>query len=221
MENMAMMNFLDKFKTIKQHDSRHSFSDFYYTFDLDDFYTDGMVHLIMTGKRSAKNSNFLILLSRCVSVYADNTDDYSHLAAGDLNKALHDYEKRHDLHVTNENLARYAGYNPSKIGSALKGRGRFIPDVWDSLSLDLLPLRRDKNSFVENVAALQELKRRLMRAEIGDGTQILTPIEVAKAANLPVDIVEHLDKACHDADTYKEVYGKLVSVQQRYADSLR
>lgn len=213
---MENANFVKKLKEIRGLDSRHTYAEFFFTFDLDNFYTDSMVYLIMSGKRRAKKEHFSEFLTRCLQVYENNTKDYSYYGAEQLTFIKKEFEKRHKVHVTNDMLSRYIGYNPTLISIALSGKGKFLPDVWDCLSLDLLPTKRAANSFIENVGSYKELQRRLMRAEIFDGNKILTVKNVADETGIPLETLKHLDTACHDVDTYKDVYSKLVSFTPEY-----
>lgn len=214
---MATLHFTEKLAEIKQHDPRKGFTDFYYTFDLDKLYTSGMVYLIMSGKREARNKSFLPFLDRCLTVYASNVKDYSHIAAGNLKYELKKFEDRHQVHLTNDQLAHFTNYNPSAIGRALNGKGDSIPSLWDLLTLDLLPLERNAQNIFVNLDSYYELQKRLMRAEIGDGERTLTSIEISDLSGISQEIIEDLSLACHSIEKYADTYQRLVNLQKDYA----
>lgn len=88
--------------------------------------------------------------------------------------------------------------------------------MYDVLTLDLYSEKRDINTIFNNVQAYRELDRRLMRAQIGDGTRIYTLYEIAEKTGLSLDTLEHLEKACHSFDEYAKTYEALVKIQMPY-----
>lgn len=209
---------VERLDAISSHDDRQTFENFYYTFDLQQFYTDGMIHLILSKKREPRNKAFIVLLEKCLTVYESNTEDYSLITDKQLAQARDAFNQKHpEQHLTAEMLGRDIGSHTSGIRKSMMTYGRYTCYVWDMLQHDLVTLKVDKNSFTNNINAYLELKARLMRAEINDGTRILTPSEVATQSGIDPEIIYDLSIACHDSNLYLDTYGKLVSMGKPYA----
>ena len=215
---MTLSNFTEQLKTIRQHDLRHTYMEMFYTFELDTFYSPSMVHLIMTGKRDSRNSEFMNFLSRCVTVYNNNTKDYSHISEEQMNSELKKLEDERDIYISTELLARQISYTTTGIASALRGKGIFVPDVWDTLNLGLIPHSNNSDSIFENIHAYNKIVRKLMRAEISDGTKILTPYDLADLTGIDPSVLENIDLVCHDAKRYIDTYDKLSEITKPYED---
>lgn len=208
-----------KLARIADKDYRRTFADFYFTFDLSDYYTPSMVHLLMAEKRKPINRDFLPFLERCLSIYDNNTTDYSIIADTQLRAEEKKFETANKVRITPELLGNVVSYNITLVKKAINGQGRMRNDVYDAVSKNLVTVNRDENSYTSTVDAYNELVRRIMRAQIYDGTKIITNAEIAQNSGISIDILETPEIACHNALTYHDTYKRLVESTPAYAIS--
>lgn len=211
------MELMNSLMEISKRDLRRNFSDFYMTFDLSDYYSKPMLNLILNGKRNPNSVHFLSFISRCINIYSENTKDYRGKAK-ELGKMISEYNETHEIPLSIERLQQFTGKDASAMRMAVKkgSDSKVSNDLYDTIKMELYYEKRDLNSIFNNIRAYQELNRRLMRAQISDGNQILTIYEIAEKANLPLEDLEHLEKVCHSFEEYAKVYEALVKIQKPY-----
>lgn len=210
-------NLLDQLNRISDLDIRRTFSSFYATFDLDNYYSSSMIHLILSGKRQPRNREFLVFLSRCISIYESFTSDYTVATPDKLQQMKAEFEEAHETEITIDTLKKYVDGNLGVLREALNRRhNQYSNDFYDLFKLNMIELQRTPNSMTNNLYMYHALENQIMRAMIADGTKLLTKMEVARIADIDVKILDHPEIACRDAKLYTEVYAKLINAQQDY-----
>lgn len=217
---MPKANLIKQLEEVRKKDERRTFAEFYLTFDLDDYYSSSMVHLLMSGKRQPRNMKILDFLERCIQIYDQYTDNYVMATPDALSAMLVQTEERYEMELSIDTLRRQIhGNNAVILGALKKKHNQFSNDLYDLFDHQLFEKRRTPDSMTNTVDAYQELLNRIMRDAIADGTKILTKREIAERSQVDLEILEHPEVACHDAKLYMEVYEKLVLAQQDYAIS--
>lgn len=209
---MALINELME---ISELDLRHNFTDFYFTFDLDTFYSKPGVNMIMTGKK--ENESFSAFLERCLAIYRTQTKDYSSFAKM-LPRKFKEYNETHMIPLTFEKLADSLNSDASTINRIIRSEtpSKTANSIYDVLSMDLFNYDRSAKTIFNNISAYNELKKRVMRAEIGNGQSTKTLEDVSKETEIELDVLNHLEKVCKDDELYLDTYQKLVDVQLDY-----
>lgn len=215
------MTLMEQLLENSQKDSRKNFADFYNTFDLDNVFSKTMANFVLNGKREPKNAPAIMsFLSKCISIYREHTKDYLHYQekTSDL---FENYNLTHEIGIIPERLQASTGRELLAIKRAISDDEKSINakatnDVRDALKFDLISTQRALDGLFNNVVAYRELERRLMRAQIGDGTMIKTIYDISQESGLDIDILENLSKACHHKDDFENIYQKLVELQQAY-----
>ena len=210
-----IMTLINNLMEISELDLRHNFTDFYFTFDLDNFYSKPAVNMIMTGKK--ENESFNAFLERCLKIYRTQTNDYSSRASL-LPQKFKEYNETHIMPLTFEKLADSLNSDASTINRIIRSQtpSKTANNIYDVLSMDLFNYDRSAKTIFNNVSAYNELKKRIMRAEIGDGKTTKTLEDVAKESGIELEILNHLEKVCKDDNLYLDTYQKLVDVQLDY-----
>ena len=204
-----------------QKDSRKNFADFYNTFDLDNIFSKPVANFVLNGKREVKNQQAVMsFLSKCISIYREHTRDYVHFSTS-THDLYEEYNLTHEIGIIPESLQVSTGREVLAINRAISDDEKSINakatnDVRDALELDLISPKRSLDSIFNNVMAYQELDRRLMRAQIGDGLNIKTIYDVSQETKIPTDMLENLSLACHHKDDFENVYAKLTELQIPY-----
>lgn len=206
---------LKKLQEVSAHDQRRTTQDFYQTFDLDRYYSPSMIHMIISGKRNAQ-LQFKEFLARCLNIYDQNTDDYSDVNGTMLAELQYQWERKTGARITYETLARFAAPNSRNIKSAFERHTETTNAIFDVLFYGFMDLERNENSYTNTVTSYLELKRRLMRAEIGDGVHTRTLEEVAEEAKLDAKDLADLPDVCKDSKKFLQVYQGLVRIQKPY-----
>lgn len=212
---------MDKITENAKKDSRKNFADFYETFDLNNVFSKPMANFVLSGKREAKNQKVVMnFLSRCVSIYQAQTQDYSNPTVS-TKEMFDNYNYNHSYGITAERLQESTGRELLAIKRAITDNPKSINskstnDVRDALKYDLIHHKRSLDKIFENVPAYKELERRLMRVEVGNGLEFLTVYDIADETGIEVEVLQDLSKACHHKDDYENVYDKLVKLQKAY-----
>lgn len=215
------MTLMEQLLENSQKDSRKNFADFYNTFDLDKVFSKPMANFVLNGKREPKNAPVIMsFLSKCISIYRENTKDYVHYQEK-TSELYENYNLTHEVGIIPERLQTSTGRELLAIKRAIsddeKGiNAKATNDVRDALKFDLISTQRSLDELFNNVTAYRELERRLMRAQIGDGTTIKTIYDISQESGLDSDLLENLSKACHHKEDFENTYQKLVNLQQVY-----
>lgn len=212
------MVLIDRLYKINKKDIRSNFADFYITFDLEYYYTKSMFSYILNGKREAGSPKVKTFLNNCLSIYDEHTKNYAD-AQPPLQELLNQYNSTHDFFVTAEVLQGVVDREVTAIKRALKtdDNSKTANDVRDVLTYDLIiPPKRDIQYIFNSLKGYRELKKRLMRAQIGDGQKTYTVEEIANKTNVDLDTLNHLYKACHKKDDFEKVYQSLIQAQENY-----
>lgn len=218
---MSIVILMDKIKENEKKDSRKNFADFYNTFSLDSVFSKPMASFVLNGKRKTQNHQFVMsFLSKCISIYSEHTKDYVHCSTSvrDLYK---NYNVTHLIRVIPERLQAATGRELLAIKRAVNNKPGSVNkkatnDVRDALKYNFINSKQSADNIFNNVAAYKELDRRLMRAQIGDGTNIKTVYDVAQETGISIDVLEDLSQACRHKDDYLDVYQKLVDLGVPY-----
>lgn len=215
------MTLMDQILENSQKDSRKTFADFYNTFDLDDICSKSMANFVLRGKRKIDNHQIVMsFLSKCITIYREHTKDYVHCLTSTHDLYMN-YNVTHIRGIIPERLQASTGRELAAIKRAINDESKSINkkatnDVRDALLLDLINSKRSFDNLFNNVIAYKELDRRLMRAQIGDGTKLKTIYDVAQETKISTDILENLEKVCRHQDDFNNVYRKLVELQVPY-----
>lgn len=215
------MTLMDKIKENEKKDSRKNLADFYNTFSLDSVFSKPMASFVLNGKRKAKNHQFVMsLLSKCISIYSEHTKDYVHCSTT-VQDLYENYNVTHSIGLIPERLQVATGRELRAIKYAITDKPESLNkkatnDVFDTLKHDFINPKKSADNIFNNVAAYKELDRRLMRAQIGDGTNIKTVYDVAQETGISLDVLEDLSQACRHKDDYLDIYQKLVDLGVPY-----
>ncbi|HIY92057.1 MAG TPA: hypothetical protein H9820_03815 [Candidatus Companilactobacillus pullicola] len=215
------MTLMDQIQENKKMDSRKNFADFYNTFNLDSLFSKPMADFILNGKRKAKNHQLVMsFLSKCITIYREHTKDYVHCSTS-VHDLYENYNVTHEVGIIPERLQAATGREMAVVKRAINNNPKSINnqatnDVRDTLSYDLINSKYSVDNIFNNVIAYKELDRRLMRAQIGDGTNIKTIYDVSQKTGISIDVLEGLSQACRHKDDYLDVYQKLIELSIPY-----
>ncbi|KRL96389.1 hypothetical protein [Limosilactobacillus equigenerosi] len=154
---------MDTLESISKLDKRRTFTDFYLTFDLDDYELFGKIRAMLNGEVEPNNPAFMKFLDRCLEVYKVNTHDYSGITEDMMMDEVGKFKYRNGFIPKAELLGRAITFTPSLLPRSTKLKSEYTNDVYDALKHDLVIKVRDEHSMVRNIAAYQELQRRIMR----------------------------------------------------------
>lgn len=212
---------MDKIKENEKKDSRKNLADFYNTFSLDSVFSKPMASFVLNGKRKTQNHQFVMsFLSKCISIYSEHTKDYVHCSTT-VHDLYENYNATHFIGVIPERLQVATGRELAAIKRAINNKPESLNkkatnDVRDTLKYDFINPKKSADNIFNNVASYKELDRRLMRAQIGDGTNIKTIYDVSQETGISIDVLDDLSQACRHKDDYLDVYQKLVDLGVPY-----
>ncbi len=212
---------ISRLTKIRKKDIRRTYADFYIAFDLHEFYSSAMVHLIMNGRRLPKNRQFMNFLSRCLDIYDEYTRDYSKIDVNKMNQVKFDYELRHHTgSLSPDDLINATTPNQANIRGALRdpqASNKLSCDLYDLFRLDILNIGRPtKETLFRNLSNYQQLETMLMRALAGDGTYTRSIDDISLASGLSIAQLNNFAGACLDPDEYIRVYNGLVNAYEPY-----
>lgn len=218
---MSIVTLMDKIKENEKKDSRKNLADFYNTFSLDSVFSKPMASFVLNGKRKTQNHQFVMsFLSKCISIYSEHTKDYVHCSTT-VHDLYENYNATHFIGVIPERLQVATGRELAAIKRAINNKPESLNkkatnDVRDTLKYDFINPKKSADNIFNNVASYKELDRRLMRAQIGDGTNIKTIYDVSQETGISIDVLDDLSQACRHKDDYLDVYQKLVDLGVPY-----
>lgn len=213
------MAYIDELKELNQKDARKGFNDFYQVFDYYTIYSKSAMDYIVGGKRgSSEEINHL--LKKSVEIYREHTVDYQkkYLDPQVLNEMIEQHNVDSLDYVSPERLESYVNSDNLTIRRALKHgkNNKICNNIYDTLQYDFVHERRSIDHYFENVTALHEIDRALMRAELHDGINFLSIADIAQETGIAIDDLKNLAKVCHSHTKYEEIYQKLVELQEEY-----
>lgn len=209
---MALINEL---MSISEQDLRHNFTDFYFSFDLDNFYSKPSINAIMVGKKEdPKFNNFL---SKCLKIYKLHTENYNSKAKT-LEKTFKKYNTTHMIPITYEKLANALNSDATTIARVIRSNvsSKTANSILDVLEMDLFNNQRSAKMIFNNMNAYVEISRRIMRAEIGDGVEVQNLEQISKNTNIDINNLKHPETLCKDDMLYLDSYQKLIDIQKTY-----
>lgn len=209
---MALINEL---MSISELDLRHNFTDFYFSFNLDSFYSKPSINAIMTGK--TKNPKFSKFLTKCLKIYKSHTKDYNEKAKT-IEKVFNNYNLTHMIPVTYERLANALDSDATTIARVIRSKvsSKTANNILDVLEMNLFNTRSSAKMIFNNMSAYVEITRKIMRDEIGNGIDTRSLEEVSKDTGIKFEYLRHPEKLCKDAMLYLDCYQKLIDNQQDY-----
>lgn len=209
---MALINEL---MSISELDLRHNFTDFYFSFNLDSFYSKPSINAIMTEK--TKNPKFSKFLTKCLKIYKSHTKDYNEKAKT-IEKVFNNYNLTHMIPVTYERLANALDSDATTIARVIRSKvsSKTANNILDVLEMNLFNTRSSAKMIFNNMSAYVEITRKIMRDEIGNGIDTRSLEEISKDTGIKFEYLRHPEKLCKDAMLYLDCYQKLIDNQQDY-----
>lgn len=209
------MVLINELMSISELDLRHNFTDFYFSFNLDSFYSKPSINAIMTGKN--ENPKFSKFLSRCLEIYKSHTKDYNEKAKT-VEKVFKNYNMTHMIPVTYERLANALDSDATTIARVIRSKtsSKTANNILDVLEMDLFNARPSAKMIFNNMSAYVGITRRIMRDEIGNGIETRSLEEVSKDTKIKLEDLKHPENLCKDDMLYLDSYQKLIDNQQDY-----
>lgn len=201
--------------SISELDLRHNFTDFYFSFNLDSFYSKPSINAIMTEK--TKNPKFSKFLTKCLKIYKSHTKDYNEKAKT-IEKVFNNYNLTHMIPVTYERLANALDSDATTIARVIRSKvsSKTANNILDVLEMNLFNTRSSAKMIFNNMSAYVEITRKIMRDEIGNGIDTRSLEEISKDTGIKFEYLRHPEKLCKDAMLYLDCYQKLIDNQQDY-----
>lgn len=200
------MTIKSELEKIASDDSRHTFTDFADTFELNLFWSDNSIiktidHIDM---------RFKDFINNAVKVYREHTKKYPDASSvvqkiiEMIDRYYHQQEKIIDI----RDIEQSTGLKHLTIESNLSGKSvRNVNDIYDVLDLDLI--KGAKDDIFNNLISYKFVERRIMQAQVVRGNQVLTLDELARRLSIDKTYLQHPELLCKQPKSFPEVLYKL------------